>query len=57
MFYFVLGFFLNSFHTLPTPFPFLQVSGGGDRGGSEHACRSAHRTGAVWRAGPQEMAV
>lgn len=34
-----------------------QVGGGGDRGGSEHACWSAHWTGAVWCSGPQEMAV
>lgn len=38
-------------------FPPLQVGGGGHRGGSEHARRPAHRTGAVWRAGPEEMAV
>lgn len=35
----------------------LQVGGGGDGGGSEHARGSAHGARAVRRAGPEEVAV
>lgn len=35
----------------------LQLRGGGDGGGPEHACGPAHRPGAVRRPGPQEVAV
>lgn len=35
----------------------LQVSSGGHRSQPEHARGLAYRSGAVWSAGPQEMAI